>query len=175
VILRAALGPNDPYPGNMAFAGIIWRNFYRDVRLDIVNGPSDVKDVDFVVQLDTSIAGIGQITQFPNITYFPAQATPQMWLSGTSPDGKAVSMPIVPAPGTMQTAPVYRVHCANLFANTTVHLAIASVAINPMTSGKMPEKLFEIRPPKEIRAKGEYQTPDGKKHTLELSFVFPSS
>ncbi len=176
VVLNAALGPSDPYPENMPFAGIIWHGFYRDVRLDIVNGPADVRDVDFLVQLDTSIAGIGQVTQFPNIMFFPAKDSPQLWVSGANLDGTPVSMPVVPVPGAMQTAPVYRVHCNSLLANTSVHLTIASVVLNQAISGKMPDKLFgERRSPKQIRAKGTYSTADGKNYPLELSYTFPDS
>jgi hypothetical protein len=171
--LRAFISPVDPYPDRMSFAGIIWLTPYFDTRLDIVNGSTEIKDLDFLVRLDTSIAGLGQISQFPGVTAFPAQDIPAFWLHGIDANGTASSLPITATPGTMQLAPVYRVHCSNVLANTTVHLAIASLSTNPATGGAMPKTLFSPRrAPKIIQAKGSYSTGDGTKHPLEFLYEF---
>jgi hypothetical protein len=173
--INAYVPKGDPYPDNYTFAGILWLKFYTDVRLDIVNGPAEVKDVDFQIKLDTSIAGIGQISQFSGISAFPAQDAPQFIVHGKNADGTPVSMPIVPMQGTMRSAPVYRVHCDNLLADTTVHLAIASVAMNPLTPQGLPETLFAPRrSPKTIQIKGHYSSVDGSSHPLELQYELPS-
>ncbi len=176
VILKPFVGPLDPYPDNTNVGGVIWHSFYVDVRLDVVNGHTDIGDVDFLVRLDNSIAGIGQISQFPGVTAFPANDTPSFCLQGTNEAGAPESLPIVPKPGTMQTAPIYRVHCEKMLANTTIHLVVASVALNPpLAPGHLPDSLFAPRrAPKRIQAKGTYVV-GGEKYPLELLYEFPAS
>lgn len=175
VILETYLAPNAPYPSGTPMGGIIWEKQYFDVRLDVVNGPIEIKDMDLVIELDTSIAGIGQISQFPGVTAFPANAPPAMWLDGTDENGANISIPAVPVPGAAQIASAYRVHCASIFANTTVHLVIASVALNPPVGGSLPKQLFASRrAPKLIHVKGAYLTDDGEQHPLALVREFSS-
>lgn len=168
--VRPSLTATDPYPENTQVGGITWHSPYVDVRLDVVNdGPIDIEDVDFTIKMDTSIAGVGQISQFPGVTTFPAQETPESWLSGTDEAGKHISIPITTLPGGAQIAPAYRVRCSKVFANSTVHLVIASVSLNPTQAGRMPEKLFSPRrAPSSIRVKGSFS--DGsKKHPLDVT------
>ncbi|HZW95771.1 MAG TPA: hypothetical protein VFF64_22680 [Candidatus Eremiobacteraceae bacterium] len=177
VTVMAYLQPAAPYDVQI-LAGIMWQKQYVDVRLDLANGAAAIRNLDFVVRLDTSIAGIGQLSQFPGITAFPAKSMSPAWLQGTDPQGNAVAVPLTPIPGTMSTAPVYRVHCSELFANTVVHLVIASIAINqPTAQGGMPQQLFAPRrAPKTIQIKGQYTVQDGtslKSYPLEFSYQFP--
>ena len=177
VTVMAYLQPAAPYDVQI-LAGIMWQKQYVDVRLDLANGAAAIRNLDFVVRLDTSIAGIGQLSQFPGITAFPAKSMSPAWLQGTDPQGNAVAVPLTPIPGTMSTAPVYRVHCSELFANTVVHLVIASIAINqPTAQGGMPQQLFAPRrAPKTIQIKGQYAVQDGtilKSYPLEFSYQFP--
>jgi hypothetical protein len=177
VTLLAYLQPEEPYSEGTMLAGIIWQKNYVDTRLDIANGVA-IKNLDFIVGLDTSIAGVGQLSQFPGITAFPVGSLPPAWLTGTDLKGNPVSIPMTPIPGTMSMAPVYRVHCSEVFANTVVHLVIASIAINSVQNGQLPQQLFAPRRlPKLIKIKGSYetQTPGAvvQNHTLEFSYQFP--
>jgi hypothetical protein len=177
VNVTAYLQPEAPYDVQI-LAGIMWQKQYVDVRLDLANGAIAIHNLDFVVGLDTSIAGIGQLSQFPGITAFPANTPLPAWLQGTDSKGNAVAIPLTPIPGTTSTAPVYRVHCSELFANTVVHLVIASIAINqPTAKGGMPQQLFAPRrAPEAIQIKGQYAVQEGsglRTYPLEFSYQFP--
>ncbi len=173
--VTASLQPGESYDIPI-LAGVAWRKEYVDVRLDLASGGAVIQNLDFLVGLDTSIAGIGQLSQFPGVTAFPANAMPASWLQGTDLKGNPVSVPITPIPGAMNTAPVYRVHCSEVFANTIVHLVIASIALNPIENGQLPKQLFAPRrPPKTINIKGKYETRTGnsaENHNLEFSYEF---
>jgi len=126
--------------------------------------------------LDTSFAGIGQISQFPEVAAFPADGPPPAWITGTDSSGNPVTIPIAPTPGVMNVAPTYRVHCSNIFANTVVHLVVASIALNPPENGELPREIFAPRrAPKLIAIKGTYETVKGgtvERHPLEFSYEF---
>ena len=177
VSASAYLQPEEPYAVGVPLAGIVWMKQYVDVRLDIASGSAQIKNLDFLVGLDTSIAGIGQISQFPGVTAFPVDEPAAAWLQGATASGAPVSIPMLPIPGTMRSAPIYRVHCSEVFSNTTVHFAIASIALNPPTvKGGLPAQLFAPRkPPTTIRVKGSYSTLDGSQHALEFFYRFPRS
>ena len=179
VVMTAYLQPTEePYSQGMAVGGIVWSRNYMDVRLDIVNGPVEIKDLDFYVQLtDTSIAGIGQISQLQGMTVLPANEFPAVWLAGTDTKGQPESIPIVPTPGLMRSSPVYRVHCSEIFANAVTHLVIASVALNPTENGHLPQQLFAPRrAPKAISVKGNYDTQKAgggvENHPIEFWYSF---
>jgi hypothetical protein len=178
VTLTAYLQPKEPYPDGTFVGGISWLSHYVDVRLDVVNGPIQIKDLDFSVQFDTDIAGAGQISQFQGVTIFPDKEPPATWLEGFDSSGQPTSVPVVSAPGKMRNAAIYRMHCQEVLANTVVHFVIASVAFNrPMVGGQMPKQLFAPRrAPKEIRVKGQYAVQVGqstKWYPLEFSYNFP--
>jgi hypothetical protein len=150
-----------PYPEDFAFAGIVWRKEYSDVRLDISIDKAAIRDLDLVVALDTTIAGIGQITQFPGVTAFPVEGNISAFtLEGTDEKGNKVAIPISPTPGNLSAAPKYRVHCTEIFANTVLRLAIASIALNPPNpDGSLPSQLFALRrDPQSIRLEGSYKS-----------------
>ncbi len=176
VTFTAYSQPDEPYFDGTLLAGIVWQKQFVDVRLDIANGAVPIQNLDFLVGLDTSIAGVGQISQFPGITAFPADTPPAAWLQGTDLQGNPISVPIAPMPGMMRAAPVYRVNCSGIFANTVVHLVIASIALNPAENGQLPKQLFAPRrSPGFIRAKGSYETKSGnsvEKHPVEFSYRF---
>jgi hypothetical protein len=64
-------GSSNPYPPQAILGGIVWDDKYVDVRLDIGVGAVAIQNLDFEVALDTSIAGIGQISQLADVTSFP--------------------------------------------------------------------------------------------------------
>jgi hypothetical protein len=146
------------------------------VRLDIANVAAAIQNLDFLVGLDTSIAGVGQISQFSGVTAFPESSPPPAWLRGTDIQGNPTSVPITPLPGAMRTAPVYRVHCSEVFANTVIHLVVASIAMNPVENGQLPQQLFAPRrSPKTIKIKGKYETRTGatiQNHDVDFSHEF---
>ena len=73
---HAYLQPDEPYLDGTLLAGIVWSKNYVDVRLDVSSGEADIRNLDFWVGLDTSIAGVGQISQFQGVSAFPAKETP---------------------------------------------------------------------------------------------------
>ncbi len=152
-------GSSNPYPPQTILGGIVWNDNYIDVRLDIGLGATALRNVDFSVSLDTSIAGIGQISQFPGVTSFPnGREMPAVSLEGTDDKGKPITVPVVPTQGLAQIAPRYRVHCNALYSNTVLHLIIASVAVNQATQGMLPERLFAPkRTPHVIKVKGTFE------------------
>jgi len=173
VRLDANIQP-EPYPEGFAFAGIIWRKLYSDVRLDISVGQAAIQDLDFVVGMDTTTAGIGQITQFPGVTAFPVEGNISIVaLGGTDANGNPVAIPVAPIPGNFNGAPKYRVHCKEIFANTVLRLAIASIALNPPNrDGTLPSQLFAPRrEPQSISIEGTYKT-DSKSYPIKFSKTF---
>lgn len=157
-------GYSNPYPPQTILGGIIWDDKYVDVRLDIGLGATAIQNLDLEVALDTSIAGIGQISQFPGVTSFPTGAEmPPVSLEGADEKGKAVTIPIVPTQGLAQIAGSYRVHCNMLYSNTVLHLVLASVALNQATKGKLPQQLFAPRTvPRLVKVKGTFEVSSQK-------------
>jgi hypothetical protein len=161
VIQLATHAQPEPYPAGFAFAGIVWQKGYSDTRLDISVKKSPIHDLDFVVSLDTTIMGIGQITQFPGVTAFPPEGNVSaVTLMGTDEKGNKVAVPISPTEGNTNGAPSYRVHCKEIFADMVLRLAIASQAINPPNpNGSLPQNLFAPhRDPRTIELKGTYKS-----------------
>ncbi len=152
-------GSSNPYPPQTILGGIVWDDKYVDVRLDIGVGAVAIQNLDFEVALDTSIAGIGQISQFAGVTSFPdGRQMPSVSLEGTDDKGEPITVPLVPTQGLAQIAPRYRVHCNALYSNTALHLVIASVALNQATQGRLPEQLFAPkRSPHLIKLKGTFE------------------
>jgi hypothetical protein len=156
-----------PYDEGSVFAGMKWYSNNVDVRLDLSNGPTDIENLDFTVQLDTEIQGMGQITNFPGITMFSdgphiVQATVL-----NKKTNKAVATPF---PQVSGLSPAYRVQCPSVLANTAVRFSIASIAVNPLKVGG---QLFAPRRlPKTITIKGTYETREGLAfvgHTISYS------
>jgi hypothetical protein len=172
--LRAYLQPDEPYFDGTLLGGIVWSKNYVDVRLDVSSGPQDLRNLDFLVSLDTSIAGLGQISQFQGVSAFPAKQLPAAWIEGTTPDGKPISVPMIPLAGMIQAAPVYRVRCSEIFSNTTVHFVVASIALNPPgPHGELPQQLFAPRrAPRQITAEGTYEV-GGRGYPIKFSYTFP--
>lgn len=159
-----------PYPKDMVFAGIQWREEYVDVRVDVINGRSATDRLDFTVELDTYIDGIGQISQFPGVVAVPFGDAPTAWLNGLGENGTPSNIPISNFHGRK-----WRVQCSNIFPNTTIHLSIASVALNNIVDGKLPDKFFAPRRlPVQMNIKGLYEQ-HGSTKPVEFSYSFPQS
>lgn len=160
-----------PHPDDFIFAGILWKPIYSDVRLDLSVEQSDIQDVDFVISLDESVAGVGQITQFPDVIAFPVEGNvTALTLFGKDEHGNEVSLPVAPTPGNVSIAPSYRVHCKEVLANTVLRLAIASVAISPRKpDGSAPDTLFAPRrDPTFLKIDGSYKSANVR-HPLQYS------
>lgn len=164
---------DESYMEGTLLGGIVWEKRYFDTRLDVSNGAIAVKNLNFLIELDTSIAGVGQVSQFPGFIAFPSKTTPAAWLEGLDSKGNPVSVPIAPTLGMANTAQVYRVHCSDVFSDTVIHLVIASIAMNHPQNGRLPQQLFaERRPPGMIRIEGTYETEDGRTHPVQFSHEF---
>ncbi len=166
-------GSANPYPTGTIIGGIPWNDRYSDVRLDFTVGSVAIRNLDFAVGLDTSIAGIGQLSEFAGVTMFPGgPPTPVVSLEGTDEKGNPITIPVVKRPNSNEVAPVYRVHCDALYANTVLRLVIASVALNQPDHGKLPKQLFAPRkPPRAIQLKGTFETSSGREFPVELRKV----
>jgi hypothetical protein len=99
--VRSYLAASAPYRDGLKLGEVPWRHAYIDVRLDCSSGPNDLLDVDTEVSLDTRIGKIGQITEFPGVTFFPpdSEITP-LSLEGTDANGKQIAVPIIIKPST---------------------------------------------------------------------------
>jgi hypothetical protein len=155
---QAAAYRGAQYPPGTKVGGIDWKEQFSDVRLDLRN-PSevDVEEIDLLIQTDQSIAGVGQITNIPNVVASPHGETPSFWLEGNDEHGSAVSLPVTPA-GTVMTG-VWRLYCPKLLRGSELRLTIAAISLNPAIGGRLPDKLFAPRTvPTWIRIAGRYQT-----------------
>jgi hypothetical protein len=168
VTMSAYLAPGS-YPEGILIGGIIWNKNYIDVRLDVAVGHKPVRDLDVSVALDTSVAGMGQLSQFPGVVAFPAGNPPAAWLMGEDS-----AFPITPSPGLMRLAPSYKLQCSQLYHDTVLHLIIASMALNPLTpKGEFPQQVFAPpRPPKVMHLKGTYKDESGNIFTIAYNTAF---
>lgn len=156
----AYLAPNGNYPSGTTLGGIQWEDSFVDVRLEIRNESDTVaQNIDLSIRLDSHIAGVGQLTNVPEVHIRPDdQPMPAVWLGGTDDSGKPVTVPIVPTGPVV--SPVYRVFCPRLLSNDTIRAVIASVALNPAIGGKFPQKLFAPRrKPAWLHVQGVYEKP----------------
>ncbi len=169
---KTYMQPDESYFDGTVLAGIVWRKEYVDVRLDVANRDVPIQNLDFLVSLDTSIAGVGQISQFPGVIAYPAGSPHPTWLQGTDLSGNPASVPL----GMASMAPVYRVQCSKIFANTVLHFVVASIALNPVENGRFPAHLFAAkRHPNLIKIKGTYETQNGgsvESHNVDFSYDF---
>jgi hypothetical protein len=169
-VTGSILSPS-PFPEGYSFAGMKWYSNDVDVRLDISNGAIDIQNVDFTIQMDTEIAGVGQITNFQGVTVF--SGGPSI-LQATILDSKTKKLITTPFPQGIGIAPTYRVQCLNVLANTVVRFSIASVAVNPPVKGQ--NLLAPRRLPRLININGTYETRDGggaiTTHSLRYSTYF---
>jgi len=181
VITHAYLGPTDaPYPKGTILGGISWEERYTDVRLDIANGPVPIRNLDLTIGLDTHIEAIGQLSGLPNVTLLPFTSAPGIWLGGTDAKGNRVNYPLTLAVSGPAGSPQYRIHCSDIFRDSTLQLVIAAVVVNaPSPKGELPNQLFgPKRAPQLIQIKGTYETSgvDGtSRYTIDSSHRFISS
>lgn len=157
----AYIAPGDEnYRAGTDIAGIQWNDHYVDVRLSIRNGDATAaQNIDLFVELDTSIAAMGQLSNVPDVNFSTGEM-PAAWLEGTDEEGKPVTIPIVPVGDTI--TPVYRVSCPKLLGGANINLLLVSVALNPPEGAKLPKKLFPPRrKPAWVRLRGTYEMPEG--------------
>jgi hypothetical protein len=173
VTLSGYVASQAPYAEGIKFAGLIWHPNEVDVRADITTGSTDIQNLDFTIQMDTEIVGIGQATKIPGCTMFPAGNVAA--IGATILDSRTGKPVAIPLSRDMAWAPTYRVQCQNVFANTIISFSIASVFVNPGPP-KAGEKLpGPWQPPKFLVIKGTYKTRDGDlitSHPLEYSTAF---
>ncbi len=129
----------------------MWNNQYSDVRLDITNGPVSINNLDFEIALDvvpekkrieTSIIGVGQMGQVPNVEMFASKEPPPMAMK-TENAGKTNTVPLeLGTDGVIKVTAVistiYRVRCPKLLDKTTLHLVIAGLTFDPK---RVPRKI----------------------------------
>jgi hypothetical protein len=154
VKLTAYIPTTMPYQDGYPFAGIVWKPQDVDVRLDLENGSVSIRNLDFRVRFDedTSVAGVGQITQIPNVVAFLADND----IHSIILQGDSGAVPIKLGPGT---GSIYRVQCPDIFANTVVQFTIAATgAIRAPADGSLPKQFtFKRKAPTFIRVEGSYE------------------
>ena len=144
------------YPQGTDVAGIKWNPFYSDVRLLLSNPTGhDYSDIDLAVATDEQIVQVGQVTDIPNVSFFPQTSPPVITLGGA--DGQ--DLPVIPIKGTMQSCPIYRIRIEKLPRHSTIQIAVATVRMNAFVPGKgMPDSLFAPKTmPKWLSVKGNYR------------------
>jgi len=174
VTVTGYVGSLAPYAEGTKFAGITWHPNEVDVRADIATGSTDIENLDFTIQMDTEIVGIGQATKIPGCTMFPAGAVVAM--GATILDSKTRKPVAIPLSREMALAPTYRVQCPSVFANTVISFSIASVAVNPGPP-KAGKQVWPWQTPKSLSIKGTYETREGGAfvtNPLEYSINFKS-
>lgn len=149
------------YAIGMEFGGIKWRKEFVDVRLGVSSQVSvPLHNIDLKVQLDTTIAGIGQLTKF-DLQFIPTLPMTALAIQVIDEGGKRETIPIAPPPDgfTLTSPSIYRIHLETLPPDSVVNIIIASVAMNPPVSGKLPNEMFAPkRNPEWISIKGYYET-----------------
>ncbi len=160
VRITTYIANESPYSDGTLVAGITWRESYFDVRLDLLNATDKpVEDMNLVVQLDTSIAGVAQLTDVPGLTATAVEGNIVPLTVGNDKE----TMPIIPMKGPdVHLAPAYRIAVPRLAAGVAAHLLIASVNVNPLEAdGRMPEHLFALRRrPIAVKLTGNYMVAD---------------
>ena len=160
VRITTYIASESPYSEGTLVAGITWRESYFDVRLDLLNATDKpVEDVNLVVQLDTAIAGVAQLTDVPGLTATAVEGDIVPLTIGNDKE----TMPIIPTKGPdAQLAPAYRIAVPRLAAGVAAHLLIASAATNPCEAdGRMPAHLFAPRRrPIAVTMTGDYTVAD---------------
>jgi len=160
-----------PYPPNTTIGGTSFSSGMSDLRVNVNNGSVPIHDLDFDVSTDASIKAVSQVSDLPNVSFQPVpwigdedRKNGYLWQQGTllqgeDSNGNPVTQPIDSYKNGQMIAPIYHVHCANLYANTPLYLVVATLRLGPNQNPSIP------RPPKYIRLKGNYDTsgPDGTK------------
>jgi hypothetical protein len=121
----------DPHPNGLSFGGISWREHYIDIRLDILNGPVQIQNLELLIVVDrldetqraaiqsgadpmsipnVTIRQVGQLSQIPNVAVIPAIGVTSFDVTPLDEKGqsKGVSSPTRPIEGGFNG---FRLHC----------------------------------------------------------------
>jgi hypothetical protein len=135
---RAEILPNDIYPPGTTVAGINIEKGDSIVKLEIHAMNQPVKNLDFSICFDhstdrmraTIIYDVAQISQFPDVIWFPGLDFPDgYFLIASNKDGATTKIPIAQAVAsediTMKgsVAEIWRIHCQEVFHDSTLVLA----------------------------------------------------
>jgi hypothetical protein len=153
------LSPPPAHPPDTVLAGIAWKKSYADVRLDVINGVVPIHNLDLKVILDNGqgIAGLGQLSNFPSVAIFPTEERPPR-----GPPGPVVGLRVITPEGIFPADPfkedstvryAYRIHCDNIFPESTLRFIVASV---PFGSWQTQNSMQEA--PRSIHLSGSYDT-----------------
>ena len=164
-----------PYPPGTIIGNLKWSTGWTDLRVDVENGRIPIQNLDLSLETNELIAGVAQVSKFPNFTADPvAQILDEQgngikfgqgaMIIGKDDKGNPVNEPLeFGGPGSI--CQTYRIHCANLFSEATLQLVVATTHFNPPgPHGEPPQTLVGPRtPPKFIKLKGTYETagPEG--------------
>ncbi len=146
------LSPPPAHQLNTILGGITWREYYADLRLDITNGPIPIQNLDIKIALDNDqgIAALGQLSDFPAVTIFPAH---DMLPGGRDGQPSApTGLRIINEDGTVSpddpfkedsVQRAYRIHCDNVFPESTLRFIIASVPLDE-TKTNLPQSIHIV-------------------------------
>ncbi len=170
------------YPSGTVVGGLKWNPAWTDVRIDVENGQLPIRNLDFTVETDALIAGVGQVSQLPEFAAFPV---PQMlddkgngfiigqggMVFGTDDKGNTVSEPF-DFGKTGDICQTYHLHCGSIYSKATLHIVVGTVRFNaPGPHGEPPKQLVApANPPKSVHLKGNYETaaPEGaRRYTFD--------
>jgi hypothetical protein len=149
------------HPPDTILGGIVWEQHYTDLRLDIINGSTLVQNLNIKISLDNDhlIAAVAQLSNFPSVTIFPTQDSPH--------DGRPNPPRGLRAKTEQGTFPAdpykevvcftYRIHCDDVFPESTVRFVIAA-----------PAELTSTEAPSTIHIVGSYESA-GQNHAIDIT------
>jgi hypothetical protein len=187
----------DPHPNGVMLAEIPWREHYVDIRLDIINGPIQIQNLELVIAIDRRtkeeiamiqqgkeslltptvlIRAMSQLSQIPNVTMIPKGGPIDFLAAPNDRDGKPLGITI-PVAGSGGAAGAYRLYCPVLYRDTPLRLVMAGTSLDsPPEDSLPPENVLMYVPgprrfPRKIEIQGSYDTtgPNAKHYPVQFS------
>ena len=145
-----------PHSENDTFGNIKWSKKDVDVRILFENKSNQtIKDISLIIQPETHIRAIKQLSKIPNLVFEPNINSSGGIVLKTQ-NGKDIFVPFDPY---NTITPSYKMTCTNLLSGNTINIIIACVVMNPWTDGNPPQHAIAARSlPKWIKIKGSYKT-----------------
>jgi hypothetical protein len=121
-----AITSNVEYPAGTRIGGIAWGSRFNDLRILVVNETElEFSDIDLVLRPNVPVAGIGQVSNLPNVTFSPVADpvfTQELFVGETR---KRIVNPLVLAASDGG----YRVLCKSLPRKSKLELTMATAEI----------------------------------------------
>ncbi len=118
------------YPPETEISGIKWKDNLTDMRIYVRNPTKyDYTDLNFLVQTDLVIAGIGMLdNKFGKCAFSSHSDVKPEYLTGIDEHGKRITIPFVPHPEVQDIASIYRIRCDKLIAKDEFEFVLGLVS-----------------------------------------------